>query len=244
MQKLFLRILAGLLAFIIGAFAVYLFWFVSIPLPLQEVDPVRNVEITDCAVSATFPGRSREIQNLKKGKSGYFPKDDFSGPRGDRDDFFNDWYGKHLKAMAEGSLLDETEKQTEIFRFLWLRSFHHPIYVRVERRESGVWLSTGELDGAGGYEPGKLIRNQQLTLSQQEWCELSRLLEKVDYWNLPTSQSNQNGVDGAEWILEGVKADRYHVVDRWSPKGEYREACVYLLKLSGVDIDSLESNLY
>lgn len=53
------------------------------------------------------------------------------------------------------------------------------------------------------------------------------------------------GNDGAEWILEGVNGGRYHVVDRWTPgAGAYREACLYLLKISDLGIDEASQDLY
>jgi hypothetical protein len=49
--------------------------------------------------------------------------------------------------------------------------------------------------------------------------------------------------DGAQWILEGTKGNDYHVVNRQSPDdnfhrnaGKYRELCLHILKLSGLDL--------
>jgi hypothetical protein len=242
MQRFLRWIFIAIPTFALGVFAFFLFWSTSTPSPNFAAD-VPAVETSGCTNSPSFPGKSREIRSLIKGKSGYFPKDDFSGKWDGRDASINDWYGKHLEAMAEGSLLDESG-ETETYRFLWLRTFHHPIYVRVESNPSGISLATGELNGAGGYEPGRMIRNQLFRLNQNEWCKFLALLEKADYWNLSTNHEHM-GNDGAEWILEGVKANRYHAVDRWSPaKGEYREACIYLLTLSGINIDNLKDDLY
>jgi hypothetical protein len=45
--------------------------------------------------------------------------------------------------------------------------------------------------------------------------------------------------DGAEWILEGARDGRYHVVARLSPQdGTYREACLYLLNLSKIEVEA------
>jgi len=49
-------------------------------------------------------------------------------------------------------------------------------------------------------------------------------LRRVDFWSLPSHTDEENGADGAEWIIEGVKEGKYHVVRRWSPeKGPIRE---------------------
>jgi len=148
------------------------------------------------------------------------------------DSFRNDWYSKHLKAMDEPSLSSIAEPD-ETYRFLWLRSFHHPIAIRVWRTGEERNMVFKELDGAGGYEPGKLIVNQTQQIAVKEWDEFISLLQRASYWRLP-AEKKESGCDGAEWILEGKKGERYHLVDRWSPDGgSYREACLYLLKLSG-----------
>ncbi|HEY0428131.1 MAG TPA: hypothetical protein VGC76_10150 [Pyrinomonadaceae bacterium] len=245
MKKIVFRPVALVATFFLGCLFVFaLYYFVPIPyVPQPELLPA--TERFDCVDSKSFPGISKQISELKKGKSGYFPKDKFSGKWEKADSFMNDWYGNHLKAMGEKSLLNVSDKNAEIYRFLWLRSFHHPIFVRIERNRTEIKLFTKELDGAGGYEPGKVFRSNEVKLKQEEFCDFLKLLEKADYWRLPTKNDDYSGEDGAQWILEGVKENRYHVVDRWTPeKGDYRAACIYLLKLSGVDTDRLKDDLY
>jgi hypothetical protein len=148
------------------------------------------------------------------------------------DSFRNEWYSKHLKAMDESSLNSMAESD-EAYRFLWLRTFHHPIAIRVWRKGEERNMVFKELDGAGGYEPGKLIANQTRRLTADEWDKLINLLQQASYWQLQT-ESKDIGLDGARWVLEGKKDKQYHIVDRWSPRsGSYLETCSYLLKLSG-----------
>jgi len=41
-------------------------------------------------------------------------------------------------------------------------------------------------------------------------------------------------------LSEGVKKGKYHIVDRWCPEeGVYREAALYLIKLSRLKIDKI-----
>jgi hypothetical protein len=243
MKKNVLRFAIFSAAFFLGVTIVALLYFRVIPqIPAPPLLP--PPEILDCVRSKSFPGLSQKISEIERGSSGYFPKSIFSKNRNDVDRLMNDWYGKHLKAMGERSLLDDSGNDTEIYRFLWLRTFHHPVFVRVERNKNKAGLFTKELDGAGGYAPGKVLREYEHRLTKQEFCEFLNLLEKADYWSLPSTEDD-GGVDGAQWILEGVKNDRYHVVDRFSPeKGEYQEACIYLLKLSNIDVDKLKDDLY
>src|SRR4051794_34102142 len=44
-----------------------------------------------------------------------------------------EWYSSKLAALHEGSLWEVSQGQPsiEVYRFLWLRTFHHPVTVRI-----------------------------------------------------------------------------------------------------------------
>jgi hypothetical protein len=130
------------------------------------------------------------------------------------------WYSKHLIAMREPSLWEVSRQDStaEVFRFLWLRSFHHPISVRLTVRKDGTGILTSkETDGKGGYAPGKLIRNLAATLSKEQTAFFLDRVEAFGLWKLAMEKLGTTGLDGAEWIIEATKGGRYHIVDRWSP---------------------------
>jgi hypothetical protein len=168
----------------------------------------------------------------------YFPKHIFS-KRADLSDFQERWYAAQLRAMHEPSLLDlAKDKSTLAYRFVWLRTFHHPIAVRLVIRPDGTGqLTSTEMTGAGGYNPGVLAHSQTRDVLNDEVIRFQALLHAIDYWSMPTDGPGA-GFDGAEWILEGVHGGEYHVVTRWSPEtGAYREACWYLLELSKFEVN-------
>src|SRR5262252_10747569 len=105
------------------------------------------------------------------------------------DSFRNGWYSKHLKAMDESSLNSMAESD-ETYRFLWLRTFHHPIAIRVWRKSEERNMAFKELDGAGGYDPGKLIANRTRRLTADEWDKFIKLLQQASYWQLPKESKN------------------------------------------------------
>lgn len=139
-------------------------------------------------------------------------------------DFPPNWYEDHLKALKEPSLWESSKTQkTQSYRFLWLRTFHHPIAIRIDVNPDGRALLTTKItSGAGGYKPGKLIENETHVLTAVETNWFFGKIEALNFWKLPSSQEDR-GVDGAQWIIEGVKDGKYHIVDRWSPRdGEIR----------------------
>jgi hypothetical protein len=171
----------------------------------------------------------------------YFPKGIF-GDSSDSGDFKERWYSSYLRVMAEPSLSDVTKfNSPSAYRFLWLRTFHHPIAIRLTIRLDGTGSIIGKTtSGKGGYEPGILSQNSSLEVSKPQTQQFLNLLQNMGFWNLPTERT-VNGLDGAMWILERVQAANYHVLNRWSPKSDdYSRACLYLLELSKISVPAGE----
>src|SRR6266496_2966955 len=128
------------------------------------------------------------------------------------------WYPKHLEAMKEPSLFQQsTNKTVEQYRFLWLRTFHKPIAVRVRKDTAGITLRIIRLSGAGGYDPGRIEHEESLALTTDQWEGFLKLLDKAAFWEIPSAEKDLGGLDGSQWILEGQSGGKYHVVDRWTP---------------------------
>jgi hypothetical protein len=128
-------------------------------------------------------------------------------------DFPPNWYAKHLSALEEPSLWETSKTQrTQSYRFLWLRSSHNPVAIRVDvNADSASRLTVKVTRG------GKLIQNYALTLTRDETDRFLGQIEVQNFWELKSIEKGR-GVDGAQWIIEGVRNGTYHIVDRWSPK--------------------------
>jgi hypothetical protein len=155
-------------------------------------------------------------------------------------DFVVKWYSKHLKAMKEPSLwqLSKKDRSATVYRFLWLPTFHRPVSVRLVRSSEGTILHAVLIDGRGGYEPGKIIISKTAKISGKQWENFQRCLDKVQFWEMPSKDPEDGGLDGDHLILEAVRAGKHHIVDRWSPDagGDYTKLCRYMLVLSGLDV--------
>jgi len=127
------------------------------------------------------------------------------------------WYGKALERMKEPRLSDFTkDANADVYRILILPTWGNPIVVRVQKHEETYCLSAHRLDGAGGYDPGKLVETKKVELTYYDSKALQDLLQNLDFFHLPTDDEVL-GFDGEEWILEGVSQGKYHVVQRWCP---------------------------
>jgi hypothetical protein len=195
----------------------------STPAPPTGAAP-SAAEVTACATAETTD---------RPAFASYWSPGTFDDPT---DEFVRHWYSAQLCAMGEAPLAAPSQRGTRV-RFLWLRSFHPGIAVRIEHGAQGTKLTAIELDGAGGYAPGAVARRVDRPLSPGEWAALRQALAESGFWNLQTSERIL-GLDGAEWIVEVAEHDRYHVVDRWSG-GAVEPIGRLLLELSRLEPDPI-----
>jgi len=146
-------------------------------------------------------------------------------------DFPPKWYERDLTALKEPSLWESAKAhKTQSYRFLWLRSFHHAISIRIDLNEDGTSSLVCKIAGGATGRPGKLIKNRSFSLNQMQTSRFLEHVERSKFWKLPPVLDD-GGVDGAQWIMEGVRYGDYHVVDRWSPQnGEIRSLGLYILR--------------
>jgi hypothetical protein len=211
------------------------------------VSPPVVVQEKSCTMAEAYPGRSVDVDDdLVRSRPKFFPRSAADTQDRNFDPFQRDWYGKHLRALGETSLLEKAPADdAEAYRLTWLRTFDHPVVIRLEYNGYGASLISRETDGMGGYEPGKIIRTDTFQIGRQEWCRFIELLNVAEFWSMPSENDDDGGTDGSQWILEGIRGHRYHSVDRWTPSdGAYHDAGAYLIQLSGRDTLRMGSDFY
>ena len=166
----------------------------------------------------------------------YFP-DGLLSERGDLDTFVQSWYGKHLASMKEPTLLGSS---TQHYRFTWLPTFHPPMIFRISVEGEKYVLHVKRTDGAGGYDPGKIIDNIKLEIPNEVALNSIQKLEgECKFWEQPTKLDTM-GLDGSQWIFEASSKGKYHIVDRWSPdNGCFYEVGTELMSLSKLKISEI-----
>lgn len=154
-----------------------------------------------------------------------------------------DWYSKHLRAAREPSLFQQARTgRGDTLRFLWLRTNHAPVVVRIENMQAtrGRLIAT-ELTGKGGYAPGMIARHLDRQLTAGETADLRRRLVAQNPLGL-TSGTDEctNGMDGSQWIVERAVGQRYKMVDRFYPEhGPVRATGMAMLRLTGWKFDTI-----
>lgn len=137
-----------------------------------------------------------------------------------------------LRKMREPSLFSRAMSGQEAYRFIWIRSFHPPLAVRIVRAPAGILLAVRETEGTGQYPSGADADLQIRELSPAQWHCLKALLVATRFWDMPSTDKS-GGLDGAEWIVEGIHNGKYHIVERWSPYPDdpFRALSWYFMQL-------------
>jgi hypothetical protein len=120
----------------------------------------------------------------------------------------------YLPAMREPPLSCGASPDDESYRLLWLRSFHHPVAIRVYRRGGQYGLVAVVLEYRATSPSGGVKKRVEKALSAAEWRQAVSVLEEVDFWRMKTNPEDTIGIDGATWIVEGRRAGRYYFAER------------------------------
>ena len=140
-------------------------------------------------------------------------------------------YARYLGELHEPDLRAPRDTG-EMYRALWLRSFHEPVSVRIFSKGEKYVVVT--VQGS---------RRDSTELAARAWNTLHLRNAMRDFWTTEPIPLPDGviGADGARWILEGRHGRQYHVVDWWSPQeraegveGGYRRLFLEILSLGSV----------
>ena len=168
-----------------------------------------------------------EITALVEGMKSYFPA--YIGRR-----YLLSEY-EALVAMDELPLAAFKES-TELYRFVWLRSWDAPVCLRISRDGSEGSIATKVLEKYEGPTYGPLTHSSERHLTHDEMSHLSEMLDAASFWSAP-AERDWVTLDGAGWMLEGLRSGTHHIVKRNSPAkdgedADFRFLCEHLLRLS------------
>jgi hypothetical protein len=138
-------------------------------------------------------------------------------------------------AFQEPPLYAMPDCVDEAYSLTWIPSFHPPVLMRVWRSGDRAFMVGKQLDSKGWSKFGNLKDINARPLTKFEWRDLSDLLNRTSYWQLPSTSNEVLPEDGAAWVVEGHRAKQYHWVRRRVPNEQYAEICKHLIRLSGLE---------
>lgn len=160
------------------------------------------------------------------------------------DAYVEAWYSTQLRALKEQPLCCGAASPGLTLRFTWLRSFDHPVVLRLENASGNSWtLTTKVASGMGAYKPGRLVIDTTFAVLPVDAMAIAESIRSHDtFWNLPTAAGRaaapgelprEMGAGGSQWIVEVLDGSRYHYTNEWSPEsGLVRDIGMRLIRLS------------
>lgn len=140
----------------------------------------------------------------------YFPSDTFKGRESD---FLVSRYSRVLYSMAEKPLWPPSSATPAVFRLTHIGAWGG---------SESITLTTAPGDTGTLYRKSfnsslrKAQTDPTIQLSSDQLFSFMEALKQADYMHMPT-QEVSDGLDGADWVLEGVQDGEYHIVSRWCP---------------------------
>jgi hypothetical protein len=151
-----------------------------------------------------------------------------------------------LSKFREDKLSSGSDPAIEVYRLFISPTFSHPVAIRVEKKGNEYLLIGKYFSGMSGYEWGKLKKEKRRRIKEEEWNRLVYLLDEALFWKLEPedepSEPNEKGevticLDGTGYYLEGLKAGRHHLVERYCPDSEsFRAVGTFLVTLSTLNL--------
>ena len=140
----------------------------------------------------------------------YFPPQTFTSRAGD---FQVRWYSADMYALGERPLWPPSSELETTYRLTYLPAFTDPTVVTVSvSPEEDARISIKTING--DREVTKV--DETVSVPKDQLTRFLTLLEQAHFWTTPTELPTR-GLDGAEWIMEGVKGGKYRTVVRWCP---------------------------
>jgi hypothetical protein len=147
----------------------------------------------------------------------YFPSQTFTSRAGDLQ---LRWYSADMYALGEPPLWPPSSEHETVYRLTYLPAFSGPSVITLTVAPDGEGrVAIKTLDG--DREVTKI--DDTSTVSQDQIARFFNLLDQAHFWQTPTELPS-HGLDGAEWIMEGVKDGNYRTVVRWCPDIEHKTA--------------------
>ena len=133
------------------------------------------------------------------------------------------WGANGIPAMQEPSLLKnlDTRDSFDTYRFVWDRSFHSTVMIRIGRDQEHAYL----IKFVGSPRDSITIgRRDSIALSLAAWTELTQSLSQESFWRSPPPAIFP---DGAMWMFERRSARGYRYAVWHSPGRTGRDSLAY-----------------
>jgi len=105
----------------------------------------------------------------------------------------------------------------------WFRVVVEPTFSKafcliVEKKYKRTYVTLKLTDGYGSYYTGLLNFSITKVYPDTLYTNISKVLHKVNFWNLGKDTLNVHGIDGENWTFEAIENGKYNIIKRWCPE--------------------------
>ena len=122
---------------------------------------------------------------------------------------------------------------SETYRLTWVPSFHRTTIVRMWSSIDGRYVTIKRLERTSENRNGSTFTETTRRLSDLEWESTVNSINAYDFWNVASMVKESLPNDGADWLVEGHRKDKYHNIFRISPGHGLTQVIRNLFALTG-----------
>ena len=142
---------------------------------------------------------------------------------GEVSSFWESYLERLLRVMGEPSILPSSRNEVEeSYRMIFLPSFGLPTVVRIERNGDEFVKKTVRTGHYSSDLERCILAQSFETLSEEQWDAFKKDFTELEFWSLPTEETDVNLLDGAPTFTEVRLGDQYHIVYRTTPSYKTR----------------------
>jgi hypothetical protein len=172
---------------------------------------------------------------MREGWRSYFPQGSLN-QRPDLHRSVAEWYAEALDRLRELPFHPVHPEQPLTLRLLCLPTWFPACSVRAELNGLAWRLYSRELDGQeAGFDLGQLARSEERLIVGEPADRLTELWKWLNFWSI-APDSDEETLDGTEYVLEVMERGRYRVVVREDPEwgDPFGDFADFLMELAGL----------
>lgn len=135
--------------------------------------------------------------------------------------------------LRENPLSKMPDCVSETYRLTWVPSFHRTTIVRMWSSSDGRFVTIKRLERTADNRNGSDFTEKTRKLSDAEWENAVLLINSHGFWSDESIIKEALPNDGAGWLIEGNRKDKYHSVFRISPDPDLERIIRAMVALTG-----------
>lgn len=158
-----------------------------------------------------------------------FNTDIRSGNAGQLEEYGEQRYDNIVARMCDKEDIPTKKEVSHEYTIINSKALFGIEYIRIAIFADNTGIAVYKFkDGGDWINEGEIIYNKQTELAENETNKIVEIIEKNDFWNIPSVHPDEeDGLDGNTIYIEGETGEKYNIISMWSPLKKYRIRKIY-----------------